>query len=91
MRLLLLLVAAVVMVDALVGEQGALAGQRARRDQMDMTARLARTRAQNALRREEVERLLHDPSALEDAARRLGLIHRGEKVFILKDLPSPTK
>jgi cell division protein FtsB len=90
-QLLFLLCAAVIVVDALVGEQGLLAGQRARRERDELAARLARTRAENALRRDEVQRLQNDPDAIEDAARRDGLIRRGEKVFIIKDLPSPAK
>ena len=77
-------------VDVLVGDQGFLAMRRARQQFTESTAELARKQAENAWRREEADRLRDDLSAIEDAARRdLGLIRRGEKVFILKDLPSP--
>ena len=82
--------AAVMVVDVLVGEQGFLAMRRASRQFTESTAELTRLQAENARRREEVDRLSNDLGAIEDAARRdLGLIRRGEKVFILKDLPSP--
>ncbi len=91
-QLVLLLFAAAMVVDALVGDQGLLARRREQRRYEDMAATLARTKLENARRREEVQRLENDPRAIEDAARRdLGFIRRGEKVFILKDLPSPAK
>lgn len=89
-RLLLILVAVVVVVDALIGDQGFLAMRRARRQYDDLTANLARVKTENARLREEAGRLRDDPGAIEDAARRdLHLIRRGERVFILKDVPSP--
>jgi len=91
-QLVLLLFAAAMVVDALVGDQGLLARRREQRRYEDMAATLARTKTENTRRREDVQRLENDPTAIEDAARRdLGFIRRGEKVFILKDLPSPAK
>jgi cell division protein FtsB len=91
-QLLLLLFGAVIIVDALVGDQGLLAMRRARREFRELEESIARQQAENDRRREEVRRLTDDPSAIEDVARRdLGLIRRGERVFILKDLPSPAK
>lgn len=88
--MLLLFFAAVVIVDALVGERGLLAMLRARHQYDQLAASIARQRAENARLREEVRRLREDPSAIEEIARRdLGLIRKGEKVFIVKDLPSP--
>jgi cell division protein FtsB len=47
---------------------------------------VARQRVENARLREEARRLREDPDAIEEIARReLGLIRRGEKVFIIKD------
>jgi cell division protein FtsB len=89
-RILLLFVAAVVIVDALVGDRGLLAMLRARHQYDQLGATIARQRADNARLREEVRRLREDPSAIEEIARRdLGLIRPGEKVFIVKDLPAP--
>ncbi len=87
-----MLVAAVIVVDALVGDQGMLAVGRARRQSMELQAKLTRRHAQNLRLLEQKLRLLNDNGAIEDAARRdLGMIRRGEKVFILKDLPSPAQ
>jgi cell division protein FtsB len=88
---LVMLFAAVVVVDAIVGEQGLLATLRARRDYQDLAATIERQRAENSRLREEARRLREDPAAIEEIARReLGLIRRGEKVIILKDLPPAT-
>ena len=90
MRVLLLFVAAVVIVDALVGDRGLLAMLRARHQYDQLAGTIARQRAENARLREEVRRLREDPGAIEEIARRdLGLIRPGEKVFIVKDLPAP--
>ena len=84
---LLLFIAAVIVVDALVGEQGLFAMLRARRQAEELAATIARQKAENARLREEVKRLNDDPAAIEEVARReLGLIRPGEKVFIIKDL-----
>ena len=81
-----------IVVDALVGDRGLLALRDARRRHDELTATIARQRAENARLREEARRLTEDASAIEEIARRdLGLIRPGEKVFIVKDLPPPTK
>jgi cell division protein FtsB len=86
-RLLLLFVAAAIVVDGLVGERGLLATLRARRGYDELSATLARERADNARLREQARRLREDPAAIEEIARReLGLIRPGEKVFIIKDV-----
>jgi cell division protein FtsB len=85
-HLLLMLTAAVVFVDALVGDQGLLATARARREHEELAASIARQREENDRLREEARRLREDPGAIEEIARReLGLIRPGEKVVILKD------
>ena len=90
---LLLFIAAVIVVDALVGEQGLFAMLRARRQAEELAATIARQRAENTRLRLEVGRLKDDPAAIEEVARReLGLIRPGEKVFIIKDLsPADTR
>ena len=91
-QLLLLLLAGAVVADALVGDRGLFAMLRARRDYDQLTAAIGRQRMDNARLREQARRLREDPSAIEEIARReLGLIRPGEKVFIVKDLPSPAK
>jgi len=91
-QLLLLLLAAAIVADVFVGEQGLLAMMRARRQYDGLVAAIARQRSENFRLREQARRLRDDPAAIEELARRdLGLIRPGEKVFILKDLPSPAK
>jgi cell division protein FtsB len=84
------LIGCVIIVDALVGEKGLLAMRKARQQYQALEGALAAEKAENDRRREEARRLLEDPSAIEDLARReLGLIKPGEKLFILKDVPPP--
>jgi len=92
-HLLLLFVAAVIVVDGLVGERGLLATLRARREYDELSATIARERAENARLREQARRLREDPDAIEEIARReLGLMRPGEKVFIIKDVaPAASK
>jgi cell division protein FtsB len=90
-RFLLLLFAAVVIVNAVVGDRGLLALLRARQQYDDLVSSISRQRAENDRLREEARRLREDPDAIEEIARReLGLIRRGEKVFIVKDLKPQT-
>ena len=85
---LLLFVASVIIADGLVGERGLVATMRAQHDYNELSAVIARQRAENARLREQVRRLTEDPAAIEEIARReLGLIRPGERVFIIKDLP----
>jgi cell division protein FtsB len=87
-HLLLIFVASVIVVDGLVGERGLLAMLRARHEGDQLSASIARQRAENARLREEARRLRDDPAAIEEIARReLGLIRPGERVFIVKDVP----
>jgi cell division protein FtsB len=85
-------VVCVLVVDALVGEQGLVATMRARKQYDRLASDLARLRAENSGLREEARRLREDPAAIEEIARReLGLISPGEKLFIIKDIPPPAK
>ena len=64
---------------------------RARHEYDELTASIARQRAENARLLEEARRLREDPSMIEEIARReLGLIRPGELLFIVKDVPPPT-
>jgi cell division protein FtsB len=86
-HLLLLFVASVIVVDALFGDRGLVAILRARHEYDELSASVARQRADNARLRETARRLRDDPSAVEEIARReLGLIKPGERVFIVKDV-----
>ena len=90
--MLLLFVASLIVVDGLFGERGLLAILRARQDYDELSATIARQRAENARLREVARRLNDDPTAIEEIARRdLGLIKPGERVFIVKDVPPATR
>lgn len=85
----LLLIGAVVFVDALVGEKGLLETVKKRQEFKVLEQSIRRARAENEMLREEAKRLRSDPTAIEDLARReLGLIRPGEHLFIIKDRPS---
>lgn len=89
-HLLLLVFAAIVVIDAVVGDGGLVAMMRARQRYADLANGLDRLKADNRHLREENRRLRDDPAALEEAARRdLGLMKPGETVFILADPASP--
>jgi cell division protein FtsB len=93
-HLLLPFVAAIIIVDGLVGEHGLLAILRAYREYDELSTAIARQQVENARLREEVRRLHEDPTAIEEIARReLGLIMPDETVFIIvKDVPpTPAK
>jgi cell division protein FtsB len=82
-------VVCVLVMDALVGDQGLLATMRARKEFNQLVTDLARLRSENAALREEARRLREDPAAIEEVARReLGLMSPGERLFIIKDLPA---
>jgi len=79
-------------VNGIVGEYGGFALMHARAQNADLTQEVAKARAANARLREEAHRLLTDPAAIEDIARReLGLIKPGEKLFIIRDVPAAKK
>ena len=83
-------VVCVLIVDALVGDQGLVATMRARKQYDELTADLARLRSENAALREEARRLREDPAAIEEIARReLGLMSPGETLFIIRDIDPP--
>ena len=83
-------VVCVLIVDALVGDQGLVATMRARKQYDQLAADLVRLRSENASLREEARRLREDPAAIEEIARReLGLMSPGEKLFIIRDVEPP--
>ncbi len=87
LQYLLIIVSAVLVIDALAGEKGLLAMLKARRTYRVLEQSLTQARSENARLREDARRLREDPGAIEDIARReLGLIKPGEKVFIVKDI-----
>jgi cell division protein FtsB len=87
---LFLFVVSVLVVDALVGDQGLMATMRARKQYDQLVSDLARIRYENAALREEARRLREDPAAIEEIARReLGLMSPGETLFIIRDVDRP--
>jgi len=76
----------VLMVNALVGENGYLATLQARGDRDKLLDQIARMRIKNQQMREEIHDIRTDPKALEEAARReLNMMKPGETMVILKD------
>ncbi len=89
-RVVLAAIAIVFLVDMFAGDRGLLALLRARREYEELAQAIDRQRQDNDRLREEARRLKDDPAAIEELARRdLGLIRRGERVFIIRDLKSP--
>jgi cell division protein FtsB len=86
------MVAAVILIDALVGDKGLLRSIRARRQRDLVAADIRRVRHENARLREDARRLREDPEAVEEIARRdLGLIREGEILFIIRDASGPSR
>ena len=84
----LLFLATVLVLDGLVGERGWLANRRARLEYAREMQALEEVRERNRVLHENIDRLKHDPAAIEEAARRdLGLMKPGEKIVIVKDAP----
>jgi cell division protein FtsB len=76
----------VLMVNAVVGENGYLATLKARAEKAGLEAALAHVRYENIRLQEAAAGLTSDPAVLEEEARRaLGLMRPGEVVIILRD------
>jgi len=76
----------VLLVNAVVGENGYLATLRVRQEKAAEEAEVARLRIANAALQDETRRITEDPSALEEAARRaLGLMREGETMIVIRD------
>jgi len=76
----------ILMVNALVGENGYLATLRARREHDALVQELAKLQQENHRLTDEAARLKTDPAALEEAARRdLGLMRPGETLVVIRD------
>jgi cell division protein FtsB len=86
----LLAAAVVLMVNAVVGENGYLAGLRAQHEYNSVMAKYLELRRENQELKEHARQLRDDPAALEQAARHdLGLIRPGETLVIVKDVGAP--
>ena len=85
----LIALTAVVIIDSLAGEKGLLSLMRARHELRVLEASVQAARVENQRLVEQARRLREDPATIEEAARRdLGLIKPGEKLFIIRDLPT---
>ncbi len=83
-RLALTFVAALLGVNATVGERGLVETLRARREGAALVTSISALRVENARLRENARRLREEPSAIEALARReLGLMRRGEILFVI--------
>jgi cell division protein FtsB len=80
------------LVNAVVGENGYLATLTARREEGALKARLSRIRMDNQELQQAARRLSTDPAALEETARReLGLMKPGETLLVIHDsAPAPS-
>ena len=87
-RFLVILVASLLVGNALLGERGLIAIVRSNRDLHRLSQTITALKAENTGLRKEVRQLLEEPRAIEALARReLGLIRPGEKLFIVKAVP----
>ncbi len=85
---LILLATFILIVDALVGDKGLLERVREGRRHQAIASELLALQQKNAALREQARQLREEePAAVETAARKqLGMIKRGEVLFIIKDL-----
>jgi cell division protein FtsB len=88
---LILLATFILIVDALVGDKGLLERIRENQRSRQVSETLEKMRHENALLREQANRLREEePNAIESAARKqLGMIKPGEMLFIIKDTEQP--
>lgn len=86
LKYLFVLAGCVLFADALVGDKGIPQMLKKRQQSHQLDEAVAAARAENAALRARAAQLKTDPATIEDLARRnLGLIKRGEKVFIIRD------
>jgi cell division protein FtsB len=82
---LLVLIAMIVLADALIGEQSLSSGVQARKAYQSLGSEVQALQGENERLRDEVRRLREDPGTIEYVARKdLGLAERGEIVVVLK-------
>ncbi|MEZ5293330.1 MAG: septum formation initiator family protein [Vicinamibacterales bacterium] len=87
-RIALVIVTAVVLVDAIAGEKGLFELMRARDERQGLEDQVRAMRLENQRLLEQARRYREDPATIEELARRdLGMIKPGEKLFIIRDLP----
>ena len=88
-RFLVILVAAVLVGNAFIGERGLIAMIRANRDFASLSRIITALKAENERLRYDVRQLSEDPRAIEEVARLgLGLIRPGERLFMVTRVPA---
>lgn len=86
LRIGLVVVTAIVLVDAMVGDKGVFALVRQREAYRQVDADLKAQRVENQRMLDQARRYRDDAATIEDLARRdLGMIKPGEKLFIIRD------
>jgi cell division protein FtsB len=81
----------ILVVNALVGENGYLATMRANRESQELAEQYRQLNEENQRMRARIQRLRSDPQELEDAARKeLHMSKPGEKMIVIKEAPKPT-
>ena len=86
-RVVLIGTSALLLTNALFGENGYLAGVRAVREHDALVQSIARLRLDNQRFLDETRRLEHDPATLEEVARRdHNLARPGEVLVIIRDV-----
>ena len=82
-------VAFVLIVNALIGDSGYLATLSGKGEQERVTREVALLRLKNQALQEKIERLKHDPAAVEQAAReKLNVLRPDEVMVVVKDHPA---
>ena len=90
LRVGLLILTAIVLADAVLGDKGVFALMRVRDDRQALEADLAARRLENQRLLDQTRRFREDPATIEELARRdLGMIKPGEKLFIIRDREHP--
>ncbi|SUZ90733.1 uncharacterized protein METZ01_LOCUS43587 [marine metagenome] len=88
---LLLFLACILLADGLIGERGFFEANRKRHHQATQKEEIVRQRQENSRLQKEAERLTNsEPRSIEAIARdQLGLIHKNEILFIIRDVKPP--
>ena len=89
-RYVLLLVTILLVANAFVGERGFVALFRANQEHARLQQAIDTLHAENSRLHRYVEALTDEPYVIEDLARReLGMISRGEQLFIVRTTTAP--
>lgn len=88
---ILLAAVGVLLVNAIIGENGYLSTVQARQEEAVLAHAVARVRTENQHLQTDRKQLQDDPRAIEEAARReLGMVRPGEAVVIVQKAPPVT-